>query len=267
MKHKLPFLLASALLAGCAANESPTTTVDWLPSIETRADSIAMQVFEAYGGPDAWSKVRYVRFDFGRESEAVKQVFRSHLWDRHSGDYRLEWSAGDDSTAVVLFNVNDRSGSAYINGEPLDSAATDNFVQRAYRGFINDTYWLLAPIKLLDPGVTRAYVPDSSTAEVDVITTTYEGVGLTPGDQFWFWVDRDTGMMTRWAYQLQGRKDQAPTNWMWMECTNFEHSAGPVVICPRKSWGDSALMTDGVDLPEMVAEDAFSRPTPMLQDS
>lgn len=264
MKNVLPVLLIAAMLTGCAAEESPRTVADWLPPIENRADSIALRVFDAYGGADAWARVRYVRFDFGRESDAGKQVFRSHLWDRHAGDYRLEYTVGEDSTAVVLFNVNDRSGTAFINGEPLDSAATDDHVQRAYQGFINDTYWLLAPIKLLDPGVTRAYVPDSSSAGVDVITTTYEGVGLTPGDQFWFWVDRDTGMMTRWAYQLQGRKDQPPTSWMWMECTEFEHSAGPVVICPRKSRGDSSLMTDRVDLPETVAEDAFSRPTPML---
>ena len=261
--------LLMILLIGCQAESPDATPADpavamEMPAIETRADSIALKIMQAHGGMDTWKHVRYLRFDFGVESEEGKQVWRSHLWDRMDNSYRVEWPEGEDSTAVVLFNTGTREGDAYINGEELADSTAENYIQRGYRAFINDTYWLMAPVKLLDPGVNRSYVPDSSSSEYEVITLTYNDVGLTPEDQFWFWMDTETGMLARWAYQLQGRKDQPPTNWMWEDCEQFESPAGPVTLCPRKSRPGRSLMTDNISLPADVPEDAFESPEPML---
>jgi len=284
MRFRLPVTLAFTvsvilLASGCGAeNQSSTDTSGQstaedalvafdLPPIQTRADSIALRIMEAHGGVDTWRRIRYVRFDFGFENEDGKRVARRHLWDRFENRYRVEWQAGQDSTAVVLFDTDTRDGKAYVAGAPVPDSVAADLIERGYGAFINDTYWLMAPMKLLDPGVTRAYVPDSSGADYEVITTTYENVGLTPDDQFWFWMDADTGMLARWAYLLQGRKDQPPGMWNWQECEPVATEAGTVRLCPRKSGGATSIMTDNISLPADVADDAFSNPDPMLNGS
>lgn len=268
---RLHSLLPLLLLAACASPSSdssdPTSdTGTDLPALETRADSLAMDVFNAVGGPEAWSNVPYIRFDFGRAVDSTRTVFRSHLWNRNTGDYRVERTA-DGVQEVVVFNINTREGSAWVDGEAVPADALQERLDGAYRAYINDTYWLLAPIKLLDPGVSRSYVPDSSSAEYDVIKTTYDNVGLTPGDQFWFWVDKETRMLDMWGYILQGQTDRPITKWRWEDYQAFEVAGGDTVrIAPRKANmpGTSAIVTDNVALPRTVAPDAFTRPTPLL---
>lgn len=261
----LTLLFLPLLLAACSSPTSeptPAVTIE-LPPLETRADSLAMDVYNAVGGPEAWSHVRYIRFDFGRAADSTRTVFRSHLWDRQTGDYRVEREV-DGASEVVLFNVNTREGTAFVDGQAVAADTLQSYLDRAYRAYINDTYWLLAPNKLLDPGVTRSYVPDSSDARYDVITTTYDNVGLTPGDQFWFWVDRETRMLAMWGYILQGQTDRPITKWRWEDYLAFETVTGDTVrIAPTKSNmpGTSAIVTDNVDLPRTVDPDAFTRPT------
>jgi len=271
MKLLCTLLLGLVVVVGCKKASPPTTTGSpatdedlHLPKIETRADSVAMAAYQASGGPRAWTRLRYVRFDFGVETESTKRVFRRHLWDRFDGQYRVEWERGPDSSFVILLNVQDRNGQAYINGEPVDESRREGLVARGYEAFINDTYWLLAPVKLLDPGVIRTFVPDSSDAITDVITTTYADVGLTPDDQFWFWVDHETGKVTRWAFQLQGEKDKPPTNFVWGDFKQFETEGGTVKLIPRKSGPTRALMTDHIAVPADVADGAFTEPEAQL---
>jgi hypothetical protein len=271
VRSSLLLLTCLVGLVGCgqreaaddAASREQVVAYD-LPPIETRADSIALRIMDAHGGVDTWRRIRYVRFDFGFDDDEGKRVARSHLWDRFANRYRVEWQTGADSTVVALFDTDTREGEAYLNGVELPDSLERRYVERAYEMFINDTYWLMAPMKLLDPGVERAYVPDSSSADYAVITTTYHDVGLTPDDQFWFWMDRQTGMLDHWAYQLQGRKNRPPTMWNWRECESFETVAGTVMLCPRKTRGQTSIMTDNISLPADVPADAFTNPRPMF---
>ncbi|PIQ60589.1 MAG: hypothetical protein COV99_10835 [Bacteroidetes bacterium CG12_big_fil_rev_8_21_14_0_65_60_17] len=267
-------LLFALVLAACAPEPAdddnvsdPVVTVD-IPPLETHADSLAMRSFDAVGGPEAWSRVRYLKFDFGREAGIEKTVFRTHLWDRATGDYRLEWDQ-DEDRIVVVFNVNTREGTAAANGEVLATDTQEDLLARAYRAYINDTYWLLAPIKLLDEGVTRTLVPDSATVEQEVIKLTYDGVGLTPGDQFWFWLNRTTGQLQTWGYVLEGREKAPITKWDWLGFRPYEVGDVTVRLSDRKTdmVGTTHLMTDNISLPETVDERAFSSFEPLFMDT
>lgn len=262
------FLLSAAFLIACR-NEKPkeqiTSAVYELPPILTKSDSIALSVFDAFGGYEAWAALRYLRFDFGIENGESKTVLRKHLWDRHEGHYRVEWTSGDDSTYVVLLNVQTQQGNAYLNGEAVGEEENEQLVRRGYRGFINDTYWLLAPVKLLDPGVSRLYLPGWSDEENDVITTTYDDVGLTPDDQFWFWVDKGSGKLMRWAYVLEGNERAAPTIYDWGDYESFVTDAGTIKFIPRKIGASGRdLLTDNIAIPLSVEVGAFTDPTPQL---
>lgn len=261
---------SAALMSACVQDSPPTsdpaTAEAKRPALRTKADSVAMVLYDSLGGPAAWESVPYLRFNFGIDRGGTHQVFNRHLWNRTTGDYRLEWSQGDDSSYVALFNVNTQDGNVYLNGTPVDSTRNSELLARAYRSFINDTYWLLAPTKVFDPGVTRAYVPDSSDARYDVIQLTFQNVGLTPGDTYWMFVDKNTGRLARWAMVLQGNTDAPPRSNTWEDYERHEVPGGSIQVATRKpnQTGDVAIVTDAVEMPSEVPPEMFTNPNPRL---
>lgn len=262
------FLLLIPLLAasvGCSERGDENTASATMPEMETKADSVAMTVYSAYGGPEAWSALPYLRFDFASGNEDSRRVSGRHFWDRMTGDYRVEMPAGEDSTYVVLFNVNTQEGNAYLNGAEVEGEREAELLASAHRRFINDSYWLLMPVKLFDPGVTRTYLPDSSNTEVDVLHLSFGDVGLTPGDQYWVYVDKETGLVDQWAFRLQSHpRDHVPQKITWAGYTTFNTPHGEVVFSQQKPRDGSVLFTDNVDVPTEAPEGVFTDPQPML---
>jgi hypothetical protein len=227
-----------------------------LPVLTSRADSLAMRALEAAGGEMALRSIPYLRFNFGSAPRG-----RRHLWDRMTGDYRLEYNRGDTSV-VVLFNTQTREGTAYRDGQP--AADTEALVTRAYGAFINDSYWLMMPVKMLDPGVTRILVPDSSSTELEVVKLSFDNVGLTPGDTYYVYVDRVTGMVKRWHYVLQsGSQNRCD----WVDYQELAGPLGAVKLSSRKDCTRSQLMTDGLETPATVPDGAFSDPKPLTAEA
>ena len=171
MLRILCFCFALALV-GCAdepAAPAPPPVESAPVSIQTRADSVALQAIAASGGFDAWNALPALRFDFGVERDGQQQTAARHYWDKQQKRDRVEWPGGADSTYVALFTAWPDSGRAFVDGTLLTGAAGTEAMETARERTINDTYWLLAPLKLFDDGVTRTLVPDSSDATTDVI--------------------------------------------------------------------------------------------------
>lgn len=264
-------LLATAVFMAACVQDTPPHSDPAMaeaerPALRTKADSVAMVLYDSLGGPAAWASVPYLRFNFGIDRGGEHQVFNRHLWNRTTGDYRLEWTQGEDSSYVALFNINTQDGNVYLNGTPVDSTRRDELLARAYRSFINDTYWLLAPVKVFDSGVTRTYVADSSDARHDVIRLTFQDVGLTPGDTYWLFVDKNTGRLARWTMVLQGDTDVPPRGNTWEAYERHEVPGGSVQVATRKPGrtGDVAIVTDEVEMPSDVPAELFTDPNPRL---
>jgi hypothetical protein len=267
-------LSGALLLAGCTSNSGSSAQeaagIDTL-ALETKADSVAHRLLEAHGA-DALASAPYLRFNFAVETPGGTQVVGRHLWNRETGNYRVEWNRGPDSSYVALVNVRDVSdgvpgGTAYLNGTQLEGDAARSAREEAYGRFVNDTYWLLAPVKTFDPGVNRSYLPDSSTATHDVLHLTFGDVGLTPGDQYWLYVSTETGRLDRWAFHLQGMPDDAPPRaFDWTGYETLRAPDGPVELSTRKEaiGGDTAILTNRLALPSSPPEGAFSTPEPIL---
>jgi hypothetical protein len=272
-------LIALGLIAsGCGSNTgsssrdapAPTDTL----TLDTKADSVAYRLMEAHGA-DALASAPYLRFNFAFESSKGSRVIARHLWDRTTGDYRVEWQGGPDSSYVALVNMRDveegvPAGEAYLNGEKLEGETARKVRKQAYGRFINDTYWLLAPLKTFDPGVNRRYAADSSTATHDVLHLTFGDVGLTPGDEYWLYVSKETGRLDRWAYHLQSMDESTPPQaYDWTGYTTLKAPAGMVVLSTRKEAtnADRALLTNELALPSSPPDGAFSNPEPILAPS
>jgi len=263
-------LAAAILLAGCSRDRSAsspnaeTPAVASHPSLLTKSDSLSMKVMNAFGGHDAWAAVRYIRFDFAEERNGNRTLYRKNLWDRETGDYRTEYTRGGDATWVVLLNVRSKEGKAYLNGTSVAPAVSDSVVNLMVRYFVNDTYWLMAPVKLLEPGVGRLHLPGWSDENTDVITTTYANADLAPDDQFWFWIDKESGKLMRWAYTRNDNPSAGPVIYEWGDYESFVTDAGTIKFIPRKKGAVSDILTDNIAIPASVAEDAFKNPAPQL---
>jgi len=187
---------------------------------DDKARAVAGELVASLGGEAAWEKARQLRFDFVVEREGKRIAGFRHLWDRYTGDYRLEGTDKSGAPYAVYFNVGTRDGRVFVNGRPVEGEERAKLLETAYGRFINDTYWLLAPWKVFDPGVRLEYEGEKSGpdgAPCDVIRLSFEeNVGLTPKDVYWLWVTRDGRRLVQWQYVLGGAQEE-PTTALWKD--------------------------------------------------
>lgn len=245
------FLLALAFLL-----PAPPAAAQSAAAEPASADALADRVLEALGGEEAWDAARYFVFDFAER--------RHHWWDRFTGRHRLEGTTREEESYLVLHDVDDHGerGRAWIDGQPVAGERAAELVENAYAAWINDTYWLLAPYKLRDPGVTLALDGRETIGErtFDKLLLTFSGVGLTPGDRYWFYVDVASGEIDRWAYVLEGQ-EPPPTVWIW----NDWESYGPGIrLSGRRVLEDGSreLSLSPITVPAALPDAVFDSPEP-----
>jgi hypothetical protein len=170
--------LALALLSTGCTYVKPQQMTD-----AQRADQLARGVAMA-SGANAWQAVRTVAFTFVvREGNDVK-VSRSHVWDVKAHTDTV--TVGEVSTPIDLKNV-----------DPNNPLQAD-----AFKAWTNDSYWLVAPLKLFDPGVRRDYLGSRNVMgkDYEVLQLSFADVGLTPGDRYNLYVDPLTSLVAFWDY-------------------------------------------------------------------
>ena len=229
---------------------------------DARATAIADRVMDALGGKAAWDATRFLRFGFGSEREG-KFVGRTHTWDKWTGRYRVEGQTREGDPFVVLMNVNTREGSAWLKGRKLEGAELKAQLERGYGMWVNDTYWLLMPYKMRDPGVVLAYDGEekgASGAVYDKVKLTFDNVGLTPRDAYWVWVNRDTGLVDRWDFVLKGEA-APPTTFTW---TGWKKYGGIMLAGERVNPAENRkILLPDIAVMESVPDSVFTSPDPI----
>jgi hypothetical protein len=246
-------LLFSLLLFcfGCSQNSSnqennKQETLTEAP--KSKAAQIADEVMEAMGGQAAYDATRYLAWNFFG--------FRHLLWDKHTGDVRI--SMKNDST-IYIVNINDNSGMVKQDGQILTHPdSLSKYLERAKNIWINDSYWLVMPYKLQDPGVNLAYIGEDTMkggVNADVLELTYNEVGKTPENKYLVYVDKNTRMIGQWDY-FKNATDSIPrlsTPWgEWKKMGN---------IMLSEDRGDRDL--SDVEVLESVPANAFKALEPL----
>ena len=185
------------------------------------AMKLAREVVKASGGDD-WGKVKRIRFTFNvLDREGKPALVAKHDWNLRAGTDTVTWN--DQTVTVKLGEAND-AGDA----------------RAAYQRWVNDTYWLLMPLKLLDGGVVLAH---GGTQEVDgqtleVLNLSFEDVGLTPGDKYTLYIDPQEKLVRRWDYMPSADKKVSGT---WEGYEQF----GPLKLSTKHQFGERQInMTD-----------------------
>jgi hypothetical protein len=164
---------------------------------DARAIEVADQVMVALGGRSAWDATRHVRWRFfGR---------RLHLWDKHTGNVRIEGEERDSGEPyVILMNINSKEGRAWLAGEEItEEEELEAMLDRGEAIWINDSYWLFMPFKLKDGGVTLRYLGEEPLGEdrrADVLELTFRDVGRTPENKYHVYVSQDRRLVEQWTF-------------------------------------------------------------------
>jgi hypothetical protein len=156
-------------------------------------------------------------------------------------------------------NVDSRKGSVYLEGRRLSGGEEKAYLELAYAIWVNDTYWLLMPYKMRDPGVTLAMAGRETKGgdSWDKVLLTFDGVGLTPKDKYWVYVNAKTGLVDRWEFVLKGEKTPpVPFEWKGWK-THGRIQLADDRVNPKDG---TRIHFPVLDAPASVPEATFAKP-------
>ncbi|MBA3608156.1 MAG: hypothetical protein H0W43_06555 [Chthoniobacterales bacterium] len=174
------------------------------------AAPLAEAVWKASGGEN-WPNVKTIDFTFAVEKGGQTLVSAEHHWDVVAQTDRVKWKGKD-----VTVNLAD--------------PATDEDGKAAYARWVNDSYWLLAPLKFKDRGIQFKAEGRKTIdgAECEVLLLSFDQVGLTPNDQYRLYIDPATKLLASWDYISEPGKSKHGT---W---ENYQKSGGLTLATEHK---------------------------------
>jgi hypothetical protein len=111
--------------------------------------------------------------------------------------------------------------------------------------------------KSFDPGVSREYAGEKTDAAgrvYDVVRFSFDKVGLTPGDVYWMWVNRDTGLVDQWHMKLEGDKPEDPPSVVMFR--DYQR-IGNLLISTRRELGKTVIRLDDITVAPDVPKESF----------
>lgn len=245
MKTRAALLLALALACRASGSEGLPPGFDPAGS-DPRAVEVARAVQRRLGGRAAWDEVGALHWEFFGA--------RTLTWDRRRGRCRVE---APERTAVVdLARGGGRAWDA--DGREITLAnERDEALEWARRAWVNDSYWLLMPLKMLDPGVRLHWVGEASGPAgrpARVVELTFDGVGDTPENRYRVWVDRETDLVTRWDFYADAHDPQPTLSTPWTGWRAY----GDVWL----SGGRGERSLDAITVYDDLSADALLAPEP-----
>ncbi len=215
---------------------------------------------EKLGGSAAWNRTPYLTWNhMGR---------RRYLWDRAGGQVRLE-RAGPRSGKpyVIVFHIESGTGRAWRQGQEVtETSELDPMLEAARREWTDDSWWLLMPYMLRNPGVSLRYQGEGETQErraADVLELTLSDAAAAPASRCLVWVAMESGMVEQWA-GFTGRDSTEPA-WTcpWKGWKRY----GDIMLCGDHGeiGGQPMLLTD-IAVLEKVPPGSFASPDPIDWD-
>lgn len=140
------------------------------------ADKIAFKVLKA---------IHHKEFT---QASEIHWKFADHIyeWKLQQGAVDVYW----DDYKVNLVTAYPQISYAWKDGKKLTDKAFQEAIDHALFKFNNDSFWIIAPHKIFDPGVKRQLIEIDRKQQLLV---TYSSGGSTPGDSY-LWELNDKGL-------------------------------------------------------------------------
>ncbi len=164
------------------------------------ADALAQKVLKAVKH-EAYKKTKYIDWSFGGR--------RTYKWNKEDHIVEVSWN-----DAKVILHPNEMEKSvAYLKEEEVSN--NKNLVKRAWDLFNNDSFWLVAPHKLFEPGILRNIEMIDGKEALRVKYTTG---GTTPGDSYIWILDENYMPVSYQMYVPSMKMVGVPATWEdWVE--------------------------------------------------
>jgi len=139
------------------------------------ADALAIEV-QSKLNKAAFDTIPYLRWEFFRPGQ-------KYFWDKKANKAIIEWGKNK-----VIMQLDSQEAISFSDGVRQEGAAHEKLKAKAWSNWCNDSFWMIAPFKLFDPGTTREIVsiPDSDKQGLKI---TYRSGGVTPGDAYLWELD------------------------------------------------------------------------------
>ncbi|TBN16798.1 hypothetical protein EYD46_07215 [Hyunsoonleella pacifica] len=159
---------------------------------DNKAITIANKIIDAMGGQDNYNNTKFIQWDFAK---------RKLYWNKWTGDVRIE---SPKDSLIILVNINTLKGKAYKKGKAVtDDKNLKQLLNKGKNWWINDSYWLVMPWKLQDPGVALKFLKTNTLENgnvADVLQLTFNAVGVTPENKYYVYVDQTDNLIKQWAF-------------------------------------------------------------------
>ncbi|WP_147405051.1 MULTISPECIES: hypothetical protein [Aquimarina] len=147
-----------------------------MPEGETgsKADQFALKIQEA------------LHYQAYQDTDYLQWTFRNkhhYLWNKQQQTVQVKW---DDHTVHLNLNKPQKS---YLENKNVNEKERKKILSTALAYFNNDSFWVVAPFKLFDTGVTRKLVKLDDNSQGLLIN--YSSGGTTPGDSYLWKVDQN----------------------------------------------------------------------------
>jgi len=182
-KHKLDILNYDISMG------NPTAT-------NPKSDGLAHKILTAINH-EAYKNTNTLEWSFGGR--------RAYKWNKKDHIVEVSW----DTTKVVLHPNDLEKSTIYFNEKPSNSK-DKSIIKKAEDYFNNDSFWLVAPHKLFEPGIIR------SIKEIDskeALLVKYTTGGTTPGDSY-LWILDENYIPTSYRMYVPSMKmEGVPSTW------------------------------------------------------
>jgi hypothetical protein len=272
--RRTPALAAAALLAACGGADPIDTT-----GRDARAEAIVADWIDAAGGADVWDDARSLRYTvttvwYDPESGVERRRRPRFVWVRKLEDgfqVRVERQEAEGRYVQVWDGA---AAWATLDGRRLDDTASAVVEMPHVAGDL--TYWIGLPWKLRDPGVQLAMAEPAdplgaleaggaSHAEERVVVVSFgPGVGLSPGDRYWYHFGGDgaDAFPRRVDFLKENLPDEARERTLWRDWQR----SGRVTYVGERLYVDvagrpeRALLFSDVAFGESVDPELFAAP-------
>ncbi len=142
-----------------------------------QAEALAQKMLKAINYTN-YTKTRFIEWSFNNS--------HFYKWDKEKKLADVKWD-----NKLVKLNLNNYSLSeVFIDGVKMHTEPRQELIDTAVEYFNNDSFWLVAPFKIMDKGTVRKVVTLENGNEALLVT--YTQGGTTPGDSY-LWKLKDNG--------------------------------------------------------------------------
>ncbi len=240
------FFVVTVIILGILIHK-PRPEVNFSEEAERLAQKMARAM-----NKEAWDSTRYIRWEFFDQHH--------YLWDKQRNFVEVKWK----NIKVQLFTKS-VTGIVYRKNRILTQKEASEYIKKAWAFFCNDSFWLIAPLKIFDPGTERSIVNLENGKKGLLVS--YTSGGVTPGDAY-LWILNDKGIPEGWKMWVS----VLPVGGLNIRWENWKTFTGGSKIATTRRAGPFRMHFENVQTGnrlEMLGlqEDPFKELGKFLQDS